>query len=114
MSVNFNCIISMRCVRKRKAGYQYHQGTLHKASRNTKCNNRVCLKAKQALTDCREGLFFFLVARAFALGFETPHYAETVLCITVSTDAEFLPQKRLKPLPQQGFHGLHLFWQLFW
>lgn len=40
----------------------------------------------------------------------TPHH-ENGLCISISSGARFCPLKRLKPLPQQGFHGLHLFQQ---
>ncbi|HJC40679.1 MAG TPA: hypothetical protein H9701_03890, partial [Candidatus Intestinimonas pullistercoris] len=45
----------------------------------------------------------------FAQRFESPHIAKMAFCITISTGAQFCPLKRLKPLPQQGFQGLHLF-----
>ena len=35
----------------------------------------------------------------------------TLTCISISAGAQFFPLKRLKPLPQQGFQGLHLFQQ---
>ena len=47
----------------------------------------------------------------FAQRFESPHITKMAFCISISSGARFCPLKRLKPLPQQGFQGLHLFQQ---